>query len=718
MTNTTPVSDSPAPIRKELVLAGGIVAHNEEHTLAPAVRSLLDQKLPEGIRWGIVWIVASGCTDGTVEVAQRLAREDPRIHVHVEPDRRGKAHAICEVLRRAEGDVLVLLNGDARSEPEALGALLHAAEGVEAPFAVMGHPVPPEGSSSLMDRVVRLLWTVHHELNGELDTPESGAHLSDELLLLSLPPVPALHEGIINDGAFLGVWLNQHHGRVVYAPDALVRIQVPTSLRDHLRQRRRILVGHRQIAIELGVGPRTLTDLAAAEPGRALRLLVRGLREGGHTLTDLVALCSVETVALALAAWDALPPRKNHVRWTRISPPETAPSESPEEGPQSPRREPSALACAPIDLRLRSLLEVARRYRTGIPIDQLTSLLPEDGPARPAELQEWLAGRPGIARVEGDRVFPVGAIPPGLAERAARGLRYRSAATELVEDHLGPVLPWVRCLGITGSTAYGEPEAGDDLDFFVVTRPGSTWVFLTYTYLAVRLRFRPDGLDRRPLPCFNYVLDEPAAAGEFARPRGFLFAREALTARVLHGEDYYGALLAAAPWLGDEIPRLYAQRRSTSAPRAAPAPAPWGIRLLNAALFVPLASYLHLAGLRRNAGFRRERADSGAFRTRTELGRLAFASVHFERLRTDLTLPPPAPVTTDRSPNAPFGPARIPEFLHALSLVSPPAHQPQGPTGPLRPSGRPRDYGASGGLAMGTDTLSPPPDGAANLGGQ
>jgi hypothetical protein len=290
-----------------------------------------------------------------------------------------------------------------------------------------------------------------------------------------------------------------------------------------------------------------------------------------------------------------------------------------------------------------------------VPLEELSYLLPTEGPAGVEDLREWLAGRPDLGHVEGNRAFPPAGRPDRLLERQSRAESYRRAAERLVDRHLQPVLPWVRCVGITGSTAYGAPEAGDDLDLFVVTRAGSLWVFLAYTYVAVRLGFRPAAGTDRPPPCFNYVLDDRRAPAEFAEARGFLFAREALTAQIFRGESYYQDLLASAPWLGTEIPRLYAKRTSGVPPVRAP-PAPWAVRLLNAVLFPVLATYLQLAGLRRNARLRAQPAREGTFRTVTGPRRLAFVSDRFDQLRVDLA---PATCMAPEEPGM-AGPSRIP----------------------------------------------------------
>ncbi|MGC2789393.1 MAG: glycosyltransferase family A protein [Thermoplasmata archaeon] len=645
------------------LLIGGVVAYNEERHIEAALDSLLGQTLPRPWRWGTVWVVASGCTDRTTEIVQGVVARDPRVRLIVEPDRGGKARAIGEILRRATGDALVLLNSDARAAPGAITELLRTAEGHSPPFGVMGRPSPSSEGPDPVGGMLRLLWDLHAEFHREILADGGGTHLSDELLLLSVPRDLSLPEVIINDGSFFGAWLARHHGDRLYSPRAVVETDPPTSFRDHLVQRRRIRVGHRQVARLLGVVPSELSRYSLAHPRAALGLVRRAFAQGHFRLRDLAYLVLGEVAATALAEWDRIPPRRDHVRWERITSgtPATPIDRSVGDSgiallPRGGEAVPHVAASTSfLDLRVESLLRVARRFRTGIPLEELGSLLPAEGPSDVHDLRRWLDARPTLARVDGDRVFPANDLPARLSERESRATEYRQAAEHLVDHHLRPVLPWVRCVGITGSTAYGVPEAGDDLDLFVVTRTGSLWVFLAYTYVAVRLGFRPMAGTARPPPCFNYVLEDRQAETEFASARGFLFAREALTARIFRGENYYQDLLATAPWLGTEIPRLYAQRTSGVPPRGEP-PAPWVVRLVNAALFPPLAAYLQLAGLRRNALLRSRRELDARFRTVTAPRRLAFVSERFDRLRADLA---PATIAAREEPSM-GGPSRFP----------------------------------------------------------
>ncbi|MCI4347275.1 MAG: glycosyltransferase [Thermoplasmata archaeon] len=319
-------------------LVGGVVAYNEERRLATAVESLLAQRLPEGVRWRAITIVASGCTDRTTEVANALAAAHAEVHVLVQPDRRGKASALREIFRAARGDYLVLLNADAAADPDAVAALLHASISLPRPFAVMGRPWPSELPPARIGAGLQLLWNLHHRLHAELIASGEGTHLSDELLLLPISHLPPLPPGVVNDGAFIGAWLRSQGGSLAYAPDARVHIEVPWTLSDHVRQRRRIHSGHRQVKELVGVTPTTIESFFLRRPKRAVGLLGSAVRETPDGGIALVWLAAGELASAAAAFWDSIPPRRSHRLWVPIR---EAPSSPGPSGPTGARTSPS-----------------------------------------------------------------------------------------------------------------------------------------------------------------------------------------------------------------------------------------------------------------------------------------------------------------------------------------------------------------------------------------
>jgi hypothetical protein len=282
--------------------------------------------------------------------------------------------------------------------------------------------------------------------------------------------------------------------------------------------------------------------------------------------------------------------------------------------------------------RLQLLVSVANEMGTGVSLSDLLALLPRG--VSETELRERLANRPDLVLLDGDVVLPVGRARGTTLDRQVRGSEFGRAAQEFVDGSLAPTHRWVRTIGLTGSTAYGEPREGDDIDFMTVTRTGAVWVFLAYCYLAIRLGHPPKVHVGRPEWCFNYVVDDATALRQFRQPGGFLFAREALSVRVLWGPDYYDRLLGSAGWMASIVPRLFEQKVRSPVDPPGSLYAPWMVRLLNAAIFPLLATYLQLKGLIVNDRCRREGRADRQFATRTEFGGIAFVSARFERLRS------------------------------------------------------------------------------------
>ncbi|MCI4330628.1 MAG: hypothetical protein L3K19_02125 [Thermoplasmata archaeon] len=288
-----------------------------------------------------------------------------------------------------------------------------------------------------------------------------------------------------------------------------------------------------------------------------------------------------------------------------------------------------------VERRVETALRVAASRRTGVPVHELSELLPHDGPEGGPAVAAWMAEHPPFGTVRDEfAVAPGGELPlPELTERRARGTVYLESARRFVGSEAFLARPLLECAGVTGSAAYGEPEAGEDCDLLAVTRPGAVWPFLTYVYLRLRVSPPASGPTGPTDWCFNYVLDSGAARKEFSRPRGFLFAREALTTRPIHGERHYRSLLASAPWLGKEAPRMYARWEAQGLVESDPLPpAPWPVRLLNLVLFPLVAAYLQGQGLRRNHQLRRQGRELECFQTVTNRDRLVILSEKFARI--------------------------------------------------------------------------------------
>ena len=110
-----PHPDDPPPPTLSII----VTAHNEERSLEPALRSLLDLRYPD---YEVIF-VNDRSSDRTGEIAERLSADDPRLNVlqidELPPGWFGKPHAAQRGADAATGEVLLFTDADVTFAPVA-----------------------------------------------------------------------------------------------------------------------------------------------------------------------------------------------------------------------------------------------------------------------------------------------------------------------------------------------------------------------------------------------------------------------------------------------------------------------------------------------------------------------------------------------------------------------------------------------------------------------
>src|SRR5712692_4184135 len=215
----------------------GIMAYNEEANIARTLRSVLDQTGPS-IRIEEVIVVASGCTDRTIPIVSEMAQKEPRIRLCIQEKREGKASAINLFLKEATSPVVVLIGADVIPEVSAMEYLC-------APFKdpgigmVGGRPVPVNDPSTFMGHAVHLLWRLHDRV--ARIHPKLGEVIAFRNVISGIPTDSAVDEISIQ------ALISQLGFRLIYRPECVVYNKGPLTVRDFLKQRRRIYAGHLKV---------------------------------------------------------------------------------------------------------------------------------------------------------------------------------------------------------------------------------------------------------------------------------------------------------------------------------------------------------------------------------------------------------------------------------------------------------------------------------------
>jgi hypothetical protein len=209
--------------------------------------------------------------------------------------------------------------------------------------------------------------------------------------------------------------------------------------------------------------------------------------------------------------------------------------------------------------RISILTGVAKSHGSLISLQELILLLPE--PTSEAELAESISSNPALnSRFELREGFVI--------EKSDE----TGGGTNLIDDCYGRTTAKtnmkhalrfatllrsdsIKMIAVSGSTSYRSASLSRDLDLFFIAAAGKMWLCLTQGLILARF-FRFLNRDA-PQICFSCVMDEDYAESTFTSPQDPLFARDALTAKVLKGKAGYHSLLRRSGWMASLYPAAY-----------------------------------------------------------------------------------------------------------------------------------------------------------------
>lgn len=214
----------------------GVMAYNEEHNIERLLRSLQNQSAAHRI--SRIVVVASGCTDRTPEIVQRLAEQDDRIRLICEAERSGKIAAINAFLETAFEPLLVVSCGDLIFPERTLHELLKPFDD-ERVGMTGAHPVPQNDTGDFVGFAVNLMWGLHDRIARK--SPKMGELFAFRNTFRSLDTRALCDElSVENEIRNRGL-------EIRYAPAAAVINHGPTTVRQFVHQRIRWIAANLQV---------------------------------------------------------------------------------------------------------------------------------------------------------------------------------------------------------------------------------------------------------------------------------------------------------------------------------------------------------------------------------------------------------------------------------------------------------------------------------------
>ncbi|MBM4429252.1 MAG: glycosyltransferase [Chloroflexi bacterium] len=250
---------------REQTLTILITAYREATTIGQAIEAFLGQELPSNHALLVV------CPDDeTAAVVEKYAAQNEHIH-HLRDQAKGKPAALNLALQAAQGEILVLSDGDVYVAPGAVQALL-------APFAdpqvgiVSGRPVSLNPRDTMLGYWSHLLvdagahaQRTERSVRGEFLECSGYLYAFRRALVGPIPEDALAEDGLIS----YRVW--QQGYRTAYAPEALVYVRYPTSYREWMVQKTRSTGGYAQAHLQDARGMRSFRSEAVHGALAALR---------------------------------------------------------------------------------------------------------------------------------------------------------------------------------------------------------------------------------------------------------------------------------------------------------------------------------------------------------------------------------------------------------------------------------------------------------------
>jgi len=235
-----------------------ITTYREKTTLPKAIQAILDniRNSEEFIVGKETWsegqmfeILVIGPDQDTERIVREFSQKYPEVR-YLKDSGVGKPAALNLAFQKAEGEILVLTDGDVWTEKDALRNLLKHFE-IKEIGAVSGRPVSINPRNNIFGYWSHFLTeAAHHMRLSDKHWPCSGylyairnLYIRNKFVFRSQNILP---EDVLSEDAVITEMIRNQGYQIVYAPEAKVYVKYPDNFRDWIKQKVRATGGYLQ----------------------------------------------------------------------------------------------------------------------------------------------------------------------------------------------------------------------------------------------------------------------------------------------------------------------------------------------------------------------------------------------------------------------------------------------------------------------------------------